>query len=101
MKYERSNRARNDYSRLSESNKKSFKEAVALLNDAYERRGEQIIPAWPKQLRVKDVAGAKGVWEMTWEWPNGRATFEYLDLGDNQMGIRWRRIGSHEIFRDP
>lgn len=58
--------------------------------------------AWPKKLRVRRVAGAPGVWEMTWSFsgPDGRATFEWIEL-DGEPGIRWRRVGGHEIFRDP
>lgn len=52
-------------------------------------------------LRVKRVQGTLGVWEMTWA-PDGRATFEYgsgIRLGEPH--IIWRRIGSHDIFRQP
>jgi hypothetical protein len=42
------------------------------------------------------------VWEVTWSFsgPDGRATFEYFEAGTTQ-GIRWRRIGGHEIFAKP
>jgi len=49
----------------------------------------------------KDVEGAKGIWEMTWEWSNRRATFEYVEVGGGEVAIRWRRIGGHEIYREP
>ena len=52
-------------------------------------------------LRVKDVQGSPGVFEMTWA-PDGRATFEYGTSplpGDTH--IIWRRIGSHDILQDP
>jgi hypothetical protein len=41
------------------------------------------------------------VWELTWA-PDGRATFEYGDpvrAGDPH--IIWRRVGTHDIFRQP
>jgi len=54
---------------------------------------------WPKSLRVKRVQGLPGVWETTWSFagPDGRATFEWVEI-DGEPGIRWRRIGGHEIF---
>ena len=59
-------------------------------------------PKWPKSLRIKDVEGAPGIWELTWSssGPDGRATFEYFDVG-RERAIRWRRIGGHEIFKTP
>jgi len=52
-------------------------------------------------LRVKGVQGAPGVFEMTWA-PDGRATFEYGDeVQPGQTHIIWRRVGSHDIFRQP
>ncbi len=103
MRYERTERARNDYARLDDRSKQLFKDAVALMNDVYGRRGDQAIPVWPKKLRIKAVEDSPGVWEMTWSFagPAGRATFEYFDAGAGEVGIRWRRIGGHDIFRDP
>ena len=39
---------------------------------------------------------------MTWSFsgPDGRATFEYFDV-DDELAIRWRRIGGHAIFKTP
>jgi len=39
---------------------------------------------------------------MTWSFsgPDGRATFEFVTI-DGQPGIRWRRIGCHDIYRSP
>ena len=53
-------------------------------------------------LRVKHVQRAPGVYEVTWEWPDGRATFHYgpeRHAGDPH--VVWRRIGGHEIFTNP
>ena len=52
-------------------------------------------------LRVKRVISHPGIWEMSWE-DDGRATFEYgpAELS-NERHIIWRRIGGHDIFRDP
>ena len=52
-------------------------------------------------LRVKRMQGHPGVWEMSWA-PDGRATFEYgEELIPGQAHIIWRRIGSHDVFRNP
>jgi hypothetical protein len=57
--------------------------------------------SFPDRLRVKPVVGARGLFEMTWSFsgPDGRATFEWIDL-DGEPAIRWRRIGSHRILED-
>jgi hypothetical protein len=52
-------------------------------------------------LRVKRVVSHQGVWEMTWA-TDGRATFEYGEpVIPGQPHIIWRRIGKHDIFRNP
>lgn len=94
-----------DYAGLSDAEKQRFREAVVLVNEAYDlqrARGHLTIPKWPKSLRIKDVEGATGVWELTWSFsgPDGRATFEYVHV-DGETAIRWRRIGSHRIFSSP
>jgi hypothetical protein len=57
---------------------------------------------WPATPRIRDVVAAPGIWELTWSFagPAGRATFELFGADPNR-GIRWRRIGGHEIFKDP
>lgn len=57
---------------------------------------------WPNSMRVKKVEGAEGVWEMTWSWsdPDGRATWEWIDV-EGAAAIRWRRVGTHDILKDP
>jgi hypothetical protein len=52
-------------------------------------------------LRVKGIAGAEGVFEMTWA-DDGRATFEYGSaVHQGETHIIWRRVGTHEIFSRP
>lgn len=52
-------------------------------------------------LRVKGVQAAPGVFEMTWA-PDGRATFSYgRPQRAREPHVIWRRIGIHEIFREP
>jgi len=92
-----------EFDRLSDREKVLFSEAIREINRTYRRQHRGGIPHWPGSLRIKRVEGWRGVWEMTWSFagPAGRATFEYFDAGDGEVGIRWRRIGGHEIFRDP
>jgi hypothetical protein len=52
-------------------------------------------------LRIKRVQGRPDVWEMTWA-PNGRATFTYgAPKRPGDTHVVWRRIGTHDIFREP
>jgi len=52
-----------------------------------------------KGLRVKGVKGLAGVFEMTWAG-DGRATFQYGEpVRQGQPHIIWRRIGTHDIFK--
>ena len=54
-----------------------------------------------KGLRVKGVKGAPGIFEMTLA-PDGRATFRYGEpVREGESHIVWRRIGTHEIFKQP
>ena len=57
---------------------------------------------WPKSLRVKSVQGAPGLWEMTWSFGSldGRATFEFVTV-EAELRCRWRRVGDHDVFKDP
>ena len=54
-----------------------------------------------KGLRVKGVQGASGIFEMTWA-DDGRATFQYGDaVVEGEPHVIWRRVGTHDIFRQP
>lgn len=54
-----------------------------------------------KGLRVKGVQGASGIYEMTFA-PDGRATFSYGDaVRPGEAHIVWRRVGTHDIFKQP
>jgi len=53
-------------------------------------------------LRVKPMQGHSGIFEMTWEGEDGRATFDYgPEVLPGERHIRWRRIGDHNIFQNP
>ena len=102
MKYERTERFAADYARLADRERSLFRAAVRRINDAYAGRGDQALPQWPAGLRVRAVRGAPSILELTWSFagPDGRATFELVDV-DGEPAIRWRRVGGHEIFREP
>ena len=51
-------------------------------------------------LRVKRLQSVPGVWELSWA-ADGRATFQYgRERIPGETHIIWRRIGSHDIFRN-
>lgn len=101
MKYQRADRFKRDCKRLSSERYERLRAvAVEQFAPAAERRAQNPGEAWPKALRVKDVEGHAGIWEMTWDWPDGRATFEWIEI-EGEPAIRWRRAGTHAIFREP
>ena len=102
MKYVVIDSFRADYKRLSPNEQTTFKTALKDFVAACDRYAADPSVAWPASLRVKDVENAPGILEMTWSFsgPDGRATFEWVQI-DGQLGLRWRRIGSHGIFANP
>lgn len=87
---------RRELAKLAPSQQKAFLVAVAaLVADLRAGKG------FRKALRVKKMQGFENVWEMTWA-PDGRATFHFGEsLKERQPHIVWRRIGTHDIFRQP
>ena len=48
------------------------------------------------------MQGADGIFEMTWEIADGRATFQYgEERVSGEPHIVWRRIGGHDVFLEP
>lgn len=103
MKFETTPAFDGDYRRLKREHAVAFKTVV----------GEKFAPAcaahvndpstpWPASLRVKSVRAAPGVLEMTWSFasPDGRATFELVTV-DGDLRCRWRRVGDHDVFKNP
>lgn len=103
MKFETTSSFDGDYRRLKPEHQATFRRVLR----------EKFVPAcaalavdpsspWPKSLRVKAVRGAPGVLEMTWSFasPDGRVTFELVTV-DGEIRCRWRRIGDHDVFRNP
>ena len=86
---------RRDYDSLTGAQQLAFRTALArFIADL--RQGQ-----FRAGLRVKRVQGYPGVWEMTWA-PDGRASFQYgSEIRAGEPHIVWRRIGTHDIFREP
>lgn len=85
-----------DFDRLSPAQQAAFLAAVAQFVEDLRKRGQ-----FRKGLRVKGVQGASGVFEMTWA-DDGRATFQYGDaVLEGDPHVIWRRVGTHDIFRQP
>ena len=85
-----------EYRALTHSQRRAFFKAMHyMVQDLQAKR-----PFCPN-LRIKGVQGHPGIFEMTWA-DDGRATFEY---GPKQVPgethIIWRRIGGHDIFKNP
>lgn len=74
-----------------------FRRALRLMVEDI-RRGRPFRPS----LRVKSVQGYPGIFEMTWEMPNCRATFGYgTPRRPGDTHVIWRRIGGHDILKNP
>jgi hypothetical protein len=85
-----------DFDRLTPAQQAAFLAAVAQFV-ADLRTGGQ----FRRGLRVKGVQGADGVFEMTWA-ENGRATLQYGEaVVEGEPHIIWRRVGTHDIFKQP
>ncbi len=102
MKYEVLDSFKNDWKRLSAKEQALFRRVLPIVHDACERFATDPSTAWPASLRVKDVEGAPGIWEMTWSFsgPDGRATFEWIRI-EGSVAVRWRRVGGHAVFKSP
>lgn len=103
MKFSTTPRFDRDWKALPREHRQLFKLAMpdfsAACDEFIRSRGAM---TWPANLRVRPMAGARGIWELTWSFaqPDGRATFEFItDAGD--VRVRWRRIGRHDIFTRP
>ena len=103
MKYQTTPAFDADWRRLSDRDRDLFRRVVRdEFHAACERYRDDSATPWPRGLRVRDVEGAQGVWEMTWSFsgPDGRATFEWVTI-DGELVLRWRRVGGHAVFRRP
>jgi hypothetical protein len=87
----------NEFNRLPPADKILFRQAVQqVIADLKAAR-----PFHPR-LRVKAVQGTTGIIEVTWDMPNGRATFNFeKPRRAGEAHIHWRRIGGHDILKQP
>jgi hypothetical protein len=102
VKFEVTASFRGDWSRLSERERRLFRDVLPSFNAACDRIATDPAANFPSSLRVKDIENAPGILEMTWSFrgPDGRATFEWVTI-DDLRGVRWRRIGGHAIVKRP
>ena len=85
-----------DWARLTSDQQHAFLAAVERFVEDLRSRG-----VFRPGLRVKGVRAGTGVYEMTWA-RDGRATFSYgKSVVEGEPHIIWRRIGTHEILREP
>jgi hypothetical protein len=85
-----------EFDQLTPAQQSAFLAAVALFVD--DLRASR---RFRKGLRVKGVKGAPGIFEMTWA-ADGRATFRFGEpVRQDEPHIIWRRIGTHDIFKQP
>lgn len=103
MKFDRSFRFDRDLRRLSIPELRLFRTVVReQFSPACDRYASDPSTRWPASLRIKSVQNHPGVLEMTWSFagPDGRATFEFVTV-EGELRVRWRRVGGHDIFREP
>jgi hypothetical protein len=85
-----------EYTALTTAQRRLFAKAVTkMVNDLRAGIG------FRSSLRIKAVQGHTSIFEMTWDI-DGRAT---LAFGDEQQPgeahVLWRRIGGHDILKNP
>lgn len=102
MKFQLTESFLRDRDRLSPSERELVRAVLPEFVAACDRVAADPAVKWPAALRVKDVEGAPGVFELTFNFsgPDIRATFEWSQL-DGARAVRWRRIGGHAIFKNP
>ena len=103
MKFERTPQFDSDLRRLARDEFELFRRVARdVLSPSADRIAADPAAPWPASLRVKQVQGTRGILEMTWSFagPNGRATFELVTV-EEELRVRWRRVGRHRILRQP
>jgi hypothetical protein len=91
-----------DFRRLAKRDQSRFRKvAIEEFSPACDAFRAMPSTPFPDRLRVKPIVAAPGIFEMTWSFagPDGRATFEWIDL-DGEPAVRWRRVGGHRILGD-
>lgn len=103
MKFETTPAFDHDVRRLKREHREQFR---AVLRDKFipacDAHASDPAAPWPGSLRVRPVRAAPGVLEMTWSFasPDDRATFELVTV-EGELRLRWRRVGDHDVFKQP
>lgn len=102
MKFEVTRSFEADFEKLSGSEQRIVLQRLPKFNAACDRYAREPSARWPTALRVKDVEGAPGIFEVTFSFsgPDIRATFEWTEVR-GELAVRWRRIGGHDVFQRP
>ena len=103
MKFERTPQFDADVRRLTRKEFELFRRVERDdFSPAADRYAADPSSRWPSRLRIKPVEGTRGIFEMTWSFsgPDGRATFELVTI-EGELRVRWRRVGGHQILRQP
>lgn len=100
--YDRSDVFKRDYKRLTAEERARFSTVVRNFIEDLTLIEEGKAKGFRPGLRVKSMQGHPGIWELTWEFVDGRATFTYgATVKGNKIHIEWRRCGSHDIYKNP
>lgn len=76
-------------------------------NDCCEAYRLDSLAPWPTEFDCHPLAHCGGqIWKVTisFKRPDLRATFEWIEVevdGVLELGLRWRRIGTHAVYDDP
>src|ERR1700730_12803554 len=94
----------NDYGRLSPGERAQFIQArdefIQILLE-WEQSGKSGVPKFPRSLGVTPMVNQRQIMEFAWG-PNGRCTWRYgVPQRPDKFHVIWRRIGKHDIYRDP
>ena len=102
--FSREHHFENDLRHLKQTERDQFRSALREFIDSllqWEDVGCPWPPPFPAALRIKDLSGYPGLWELTWA-RDGRCTWRFgSQLLPGKAHVVWRRIGGHEIFKDP
>lgn len=68
---------------------------------ACDRRVDNPTEPWPASLRVKQMKSRPDVIEFTWEYRDGRATFQWQNPSGEVPVVLLRRVGGHAVLDNP
>ncbi len=91
-----------DYKSLGIEEREKVKAVITMFREDLAAIEEGTLNDFRPRLRVKPLQAQSGIFEMTWEGNDGRATFEFgAEQVAGKRHVTWRRIGSHAILRNP